>query len=72
MAHHDKGLAVNGKLVVELTVAALKLMDASIQDLEPWSVVGDLCSVPGDFIVVLRNLIIVVVDVVAGWADAGL
>ena len=70
VAHHDESLAVDGELVVELTISGLEVVDAAIESVESISVFSDGLSVPGDLLVVVVDGGVVLADLSAGVVDA--
>lgn len=70
MAHHNESLTVDSELNVELTVASLKVVDASIKSVESVSVFSDLNSVPSDVLIVVINALVVLSDFVSSVVDA--
>ena len=72
MAHHDEDLAINGKLVVQLGVALLHVVNPASEHRQSVMVLKDHDSVQVDLRIVLGNVAIVGVDVIAGCAHSTL
>ena len=69
VAHHDKGLSVDGEEVVELSVARLEVGQTAIELVESVKVLNDLFAVVLNIGVVLVDVTVVVEDVDAGVSD---
>ena len=70
VAHHDEGLAVDGKLVAEAGVADLEIVHGAIESIKSVPILRDLVSIPGDLLIVHVNLGVVIGHLPVGSVHA--